>query len=191
MADHARKLKVHLTIEQRAELERLSRSGKSSVRHARRARILLLADEDHPEGRRTDWQIAELVELTEKQVKRIRHQFVREGLERAVSRKPRSDAGIPKVFDGTAEAQLVALCCSEPPKGRQRWTLKLLVDELCRLQVVASVCPETVRRCLKKIASSPGRQNVFVFPKKTAHGSSRTWSKSSTSTARRSTKRTR
>lgn len=152
MAQQVRKWVVRLTAEQRAELERLVRSQNASALVSRRARILLLADADHPEGRRTDDYIGERLGMTRRQVQRVRLKFLQQGLSTTLKRQVRSDCGTPKTLDGTAEAQLVTLCCSTPPEGRQRWTLQLLVDELCRLQVVTTVCRETVRRTLKKIA---------------------------------------
>jgi hypothetical protein len=128
--------------------------------------------------------------MTRRQVQRIRLKFSQEGLSKTLRRQIRSDANIPKTLDGRAEAQLVTLCCSTPPDGRQRWTIRLLADELCRLQVVATVCPETVRQTLKKIASSPGKRNASASRSPTAPVSWRTWSESSTSTTKGSTKRT-
>ncbi len=179
-----RKLEVHLPPEARRELEAVCRAQSVSAAKVRRARILLLSDEDHVEGRRPDWQIAEMVGVSEKQAARVRQKFVREGLPATIERKRRATPGTPPKFDGEGEARLVALCCSTPPEGHQRWTLQLLVDELCRLQVVTTVCCETVRKCLKKIASSPGNPNGFAFPNETALVSWPTWRKSSTSTAK-------
>lgn len=191
MAHSNAKLEVELDKLQRAELEALVRDGTASARRVRQARVLLLADEDRREGHRPDWYIAERTGISLRQICRIRQQFVHEGLLPALSRKRRADAGIPKMLDGEAEARLVTLCCSSPPDGRQRWTLQLLVDEMCRLKVVASVCRETVRKTLKKIASSRGKRNGSAFRKPTAPASWPTWSASSTSTKRRTTKRTR
>lgn len=181
------KVQVHLAPEVREELEALCRKQSVSAAKVRRARILLLSDDDHPEGRRPDWQIAEIVGIGEKTVQRVRQKFVREGLSHSIERKQRSTPGTTPKFDGRAEAQLVALCCSEPPDGHQRWTLQLLVDELGRLQVVTSVCRETVRRCLKKIASNRGKAAASAFPRETALVSWPTWRKSSTSTVKRMT----
>ena len=152
MAQQVRKWVVELTTEQREELAQVVRSQKTTVLVVKRARILLLADAVHPEGRRTDEYIAEAVGLTRRQVQRVRLKYLQQGLSTTLKREVRSDRGIPKKIDGPAEARLVRLCCSTPPEGRQRWTLDLLVDELCRLQVVATVCRETVRKTLKKIA---------------------------------------
>lgn len=151
MAQQVRKWVVELTPQQREELHSLTRSQKASALIVKRARILLLSDSAHPEGKRTDEQIAELVGLTRRQVQRVRLKFIQEGLSSTLKRAVRSDRGIPRKFDGQAEAQLVTLCCSTPPEGHERWTLQLLVDELSRLQIVTSVCRETVRQTLKKI----------------------------------------
>ncbi len=105
----------------------------------RRAKILLMADENHPDGRRPDWQIAEAVGLSERQVGRIRRQFVRGG-DPTLEPQAALGCGRPKVLDAKAEATLVTLCCSHPPEGRDHWTLQLLCDELGRLKVVESVC---------------------------------------------------
>ena len=185
------KLRVHLTRKQREGLEALCRQQRTPAAKLRRARILLMADEGSPEGHQPDWKIAEMVGLCERQVVRIRQKFVREGVAPTLTRKQRAAGPTPFKFDGKAEAKLIALCCSTPPDGHQRWTLSLLVDELCRLQVVASVCPETVRRCLKKIASSRGSANGSAFPKEIGRDSWRTWKKSWMSTAKSTTRTTR
>lgn len=162
---------IQLTADQRADLEALCRQQSVPSATARRARILLLADDGHRDGRRPDRYIAEVVGLSERQVAGVRHQFLRDGLG-ATARRPRGPSATPPKLDGAAEARVVALCCSTPPAGRQRWTLQLLVDELCRLQVVTSVCRETVRRCLKKTGSSLGRGSGSASPRRTGPGSS-------------------
>lgn len=143
------KLRVELSADQRQELQKLCRKQTAGAAKVRRARVLLMSDETHKDGRRRDWEIAEALGMSERQVVRIRQKFVRSG-ELNVDRKPRS--GEPKVLYGDAEAQLVTLCCSTPPDGRERWTLQLLCDELARLQIVESVSRETVRQRLKKTA---------------------------------------
>lgn len=188
MSERVRKYTVHLNGDQRRELSTLARSQRATTLQSRRARILLLSDQDHVDGRRTDWEIAEIVGLSEKQVKRVRQKFVREGVGPTLDRQRRSDAGAPKKLDGAAEAHLVTLCCSAPPDGRQQWTLQLLVDELVRLEVVAGVCRETVRQCLKKTGLSLGGANASASSNRIVRGSSRTWNNCSTSTRKRTTK---
>ena len=180
MPNPIHKLRVVLTPEQREQLEALCRQQCVPVAKLRRARILLMADEAHPDGRRPDHQIAAAVGLCERQVVRIRQRFAREG-DAALSRKARPS--VPGKLDGAAEAHLVTLCCSTPPDGRDHWTLELLCDELARLQVVESVSRETVRQCLKKTRSSPGRSSGSASRRRTGPGSWRGWRRSSTSTS--------
>ena len=82
-------------------------------------------------------------------VERLRQRFVEEGFEAALQRKEQKNRKA-KTIDGRAEAHLVAMACSEPPEGRTRWTLKLLADRMVALEFVDSVCPETIRKTLKK-----------------------------------------
>lgn len=182
------KFRVVLTPEQREQLEATCRQQCVPAATMRKARILLLADEAHPDGRRADHQIATAVGLCERQVVRIRRRFVREG-GAALIRKPRPSA--PGKLDGAAEAHLVTLCCSTPPEGRDHWTLQLLCDELARLHVVESVCRETVRKCLKKTRSSPGGPSGSVSRRRTGPASWRGWKRSSTSTSGPTTRATR
>ena len=165
------KLRVNLKPRVRKQLEALCRQGCVSAAKVRRARILLLADESQPGEALSDVEIAERVGLCGRQVVRIRQQFVREGGAPALERKKRSRPGTTPKFDGRAEARLVALCCSTPPEGRARWTMRLLADELGRLQIVTSVCPETVRQCLKKTGLSLGNRKGSASRSRTGRGS--------------------
>jgi hypothetical protein len=192
MASLDRKLKVELTAAERRELEAVVRKQSVGAAVQRRARILLLSDRNHPDGRRIDANIAELVGLSERQVVRIRQRFVREREGQSVvascERKPRPPAPERRRLDGAAEARLIVLACSAPPQGRDHWTLQLLCDELARLEVVASVCPETVRQCLKKTNCSLGGRNASASRKRTGRGSSPPWKRSLTSTRRNMTR---
>ena len=188
MPDLSKKLKVFLSPEYRAELEAICRRQSVAAAKVRRARILLMSDEGHPDGGRHDSEIAEAVGLCERQVVRIRQDFVRKG-EPVLDRKPRPF--VAGKLDGPAEAKLVTLCCSKPPEGRERWTLQLLCDELARLTVVESISRETVRICLKKTNLSLGGPNGSAFRRKTVPASSRGWKRSSMSTSSRTTRGTR
>ncbi|HEX4608186.1 MAG TPA: helix-turn-helix domain-containing protein [Urbifossiella sp.] len=191
MPDHVIKHKVTLSADQRADLDRVTRQSSVGVAKKRWATILLLADDAHPDGGRTDEEIAAEVGLSVRQLERIRKRFVRDGMGTTLVRATRSDAGVPKVLDGKAEAHLVTLCCTAPPDGRDHWTLQLLCDELARLQVVTHVCPETVRTGLKKTGSSPGRRTGSASPRPTGRGSSPPWRASSTPTTPPTTRSTR
>ena len=168
MPDLSQKRRVLLSAEQRSSMEAILRQQSVGVAKVRKARILLLSDENHPDGRRRDRDIAELVGLSERQVVRIRQQFVCEG-DAMLERKPLP----PRAgkLDGKAEAQLITICCSKAPAGRNRWTLELLCDELCRLKVVKSISRETVRKYLKKTSLSRGMKSGSASRNRTAHGS--------------------
>lgn len=191
MSKRVAKHKVTLTPDQRAELQRVVRQSSVGVAKRRWATILLRADEAHPDGGDTDAEIAADVGVSVRHLERVRKKFALGGLDATLVRKTRSDAGVPKVLDGAAEAHLVTLCCSTPPEGRGAWTLQLLCDELARLQVVTRVCPETVRRCLKKTNSSPGGRSGSASRRPTGPGSSPRWRTSSTCTRPGTTRATR
>ncbi len=187
MPNLAAKYCVVLTPEVRADLEAVARKSSAGAAKIRWAKILLMADEAHPDGGFADWEIAEEVGLCERQVVRIRQKFVKSDLASTLVRRTRRDAGVRRVIDGRAEAQLVTIACSTPPEGHDHWTLQMLCDEMRRLKIVKSVCRETVRRSLKKTNCVPGRRSDFASPKLIGRASSRGWRKSSTSTKSHST----
>jgi transposase len=140
---------VDLTEPERTQLRELTKRGTVSARKLTRAHILLQAAEGA-----IDTRIAETLHVSISTVERIRRRFVEEGLASALTERPRP-GGQPKL-DGTQEAHLVALACSQPPTGREQWTMQLLADRLVALGVVASISDETVRRTLKKGSLNPG-----------------------------------
>lgn len=144
------KYHVRLSPEQRERLLALTRNGAAGAKPIAHARVLLLADENHPDGRRPDPYIAEATGLHRRTLVRVRQRFVQQGDAAAVARKARAAPPTPPKLSSADEAHLIALACSNPPDGRARWTLRLLAEHLTKLQVVTSVCPETVRRVLKK-----------------------------------------
>lgn len=148
----AKKYIVELTAQERSQLRALVRSGKARARRLAHARILLLADDGL-----TDEEIAASLHAGRSTVERTRKRLVEEGLESALSDRPRPGKA-PKL-NGKQEALLVALACSEPPAGRTRWTMQLLANRLIELKVVDSIVDETVRRVLKKTTSSRGRKS--------------------------------
>lgn len=146
------KYTVKLTEEERKNLLSLTKTGKHAASKILHARILLATDEgDYADSGtiKTDQEVAKLLDITEKTVKRVRKRLVEEGLEAALLRKKHARTR-PRIITGEEEAHLIAICCSSPPEGRNRWTLKLLSDRLVRLEVVESVSPATVSRVLKK-----------------------------------------
>jgi hypothetical protein len=88
-------------------------------------------------------------------VYRVRKQLVEEGFEAVLSRKQRATPAVARIFDGEKEAKLIALACSKPPKGRARWTLRLLESKVVELRIVDRASDSTIGRTLKKTFSSP------------------------------------
>ncbi len=148
-----KKYVVRLTAVERQQIEKLLRRGSAHARKLLYGRILLKADADGPYGW-TDERIAEAFEVSTATVARERRRYCEEGLEVALMpKKP----GRPRrrVLDGRAEAHLIALACSGAPEGRARWSMRLLADQMVELGYVDALSHETVRRTLKKTASSP------------------------------------
>lgn len=151
-----KKYKVTLTAEERNSLQDLIAAGTAAAQKLTHARILLKADASPGAPAWTDARIAEALEVHVTTVERLRERFVEQGLDAALDRKRQDRPSRERTLDGKAEARLIALACSEPPRGRVRWTLRLLADRLVELEVVEAVSTETVRRALKKTSSSRG-----------------------------------
>src|SRR5271155_2982315 len=133
---------VKLGMNERESLLSLISKGKASARKLTHARILLEADENSG-NRKTDEEISHSLHVNQKTVQRVRQACVENGIESALERKPHSRYKSHKI-QGEEEARLIALCCSSPPEGRCRWTLKLLADKLILLEIVDSISPQTV-----------------------------------------------
>ena len=147
-----KKYVVRLTDEERGGLEAMVKKGRGAAYKIRHANILLKADADGPAW--TDERIAEAFGCHPRTVENVRRRCVLEGLEAAIVRRRQKKLSRERKLDGEGEARLITLACSEPPDGRDRWTLELLADQLVRLKVVDSICDQTVRRTLKKTRSS-------------------------------------
>jgi hypothetical protein len=147
---------VHLTEGERERLRKLISAGSAPARMLTRARILLKADvgEHVAEEALIDKEIARMLETSTATVQRVRERFCSQGFDAALERSL-PDRVYKRSLDGRAEARLIALACSEPPEGRDRWSLRLLADKAVELGVVESVSHETVRKTLKKTSSNP------------------------------------
>src|SRR5580692_4932639 len=150
-----KKYVVRLTGEERERLETLIRKGKSPARRVLKARILLKADVSEAGKGWSDNRIIEALETSPSMVYRARKQLVEEGFEAVLSRKPRAMPAVARIFDGEKEAKLIALACSKPPKGRARWTLRLLENKVVELGIVDRASDSTIGRALKKHSSAP------------------------------------
>src|SRR5688572_23086032 len=113
-----KKYRVKLSTAQREILKELISSGTIKVRAYKRARVLLLSDENRAGGAKPASQIAEEVDLSLATVQRVRRQFVGHGLEAALSEKSR--VGAPRKFTERDRAKITALACTQPPEGHAR-----------------------------------------------------------------------
>ena len=147
------KFKVTLTVEERHDLEQLVRNGKTAARKLTHARVLLLADEGDDRKGRTDDEISDALDVNVRTIARVRKRFVTEGLDQAINPRPQPRRPDKIKLDEQAEQQLIELACSDPPDGRNGWTLQLLAERLVVLGQLESVSRETVRKALKKTTS--------------------------------------
>jgi transposase len=149
-----KKYPVILSEAEREQLKSLIAAGSAPARKLTHARILLKADQSPQGPGWVDEQVADAVEVSQPTVSRVRKQYVQEGLEAALTRRP-PNRHYQRKLDGEQEARLLALACSEPPEGQARWSLRLLADKLVELEIVEEeVSYQTVRRTLKKTPSS-------------------------------------
>ena len=146
---------VRLPEAERATLLTMIGRGAAPARALTHARILLKANRGEAGPEWTDGAISTALEVDPTTVARVRKLYVTEGLEAALHRKA-PDRVYRRKLDGAQEARLVAVACSAPPSGQQRWTLRVLANKLVELEVVETVSYETVRQTLKQTGSSRG-----------------------------------
>jgi hypothetical protein len=150
----AKKYIVELDAGERELLTGFISTGKTSAKAILKARILLKADEAEGGPGWLDSQIVEALDTNLTMVMRTREKFVTEGLDAVLARKKRVSPPTPPIFDGEAQAKLIALACSEPPEGHARWTIRLLAEHVVERRIVPKAHFNTVARALKKTTSS-------------------------------------
>lgn len=144
--------RVELTAEERAECETVLGRLSAKSQKARRAKMLLKADQSETGPAWTDGRIAEACDARRQTVENVRQRFVTAGFQVALHGQARQKPPIRPMLDGEQEAKLIAMRTGEPPSGYGKWSLRLLAEQMVALDVVDSISRETVRRCLKKIA---------------------------------------
>jgi len=155
-----RKYIVTLTREEREKLVEFTSKGKHNSQKILNALILLGCDCGKFQKKRlTNQEISRALHISMKKIDRVKKRFVEEGLDVALEGMKRERI-YKKKADGEFEAHLVALSCSEPPKGFGRWSLRLLADKVVELGYIDGVSYETVRKVLKKTKSSHGRKST-------------------------------
>lgn len=143
------KYKVTLTKDEIDELMDIINKGSHTSQKFRTAYILLNCDEGNFGDKVTNNQISRILKVGMRTIDRTKKKFVEEGFDAVLERRP-TQREYERKADGDFEAHLIALCCSEPPKGFAKWSLRLLADKIVELKYAESISHETVRRVLKK-----------------------------------------
>ncbi|MCH8192693.1 MAG: helix-turn-helix domain-containing protein [Planctomycetes bacterium] len=144
----AKKYIVRLSEQEKNSLEDIVKKLKGTSQKVRRASILLRANVEGPSW--SDAKIAEALSCRTRTIENVRRRLVTEGLDAVLNRKERKTPPRPKLLDGKQEAKIIALRLGKPPAGFSNWTLRLLADEIVKLEIVDSISYQTVRRTLKK-----------------------------------------
>jgi transposase len=149
---------IKLSKEEVEELTSIIKKGKHSSQAFRAAYVLLNCDKGacSEDLSTTNAEIKKILKIGDRTIDRIKRKFIEEGFEAVLERRP-SSQNYTKKMDGDLEAKLVTLCCSEPPAGYARWSLRLLADKLVELKYVESISHVSVRRALKKTNLSLGK----------------------------------
>lgn len=147
---------IQLTKSEVEELMTIINKGSHTSQTFRTAYVLLNCDEGKYSEKVTNEQISKVLKIGMRTIDRIKKKFVEEGLEPSLERRLSSRQYERKV-DGEVEAKLVSLCCSDPPKGYAKWSLRLLADKMVELNYVESISHVKVRDVLKKTNLSLGK----------------------------------
>jgi transposase len=147
---------VKLTKSEVEELQSIINKGSHTSQTFRTAYILLNCDEGEYSEKVTNEQMSKVLKVGMRTIDRVKKRFIEEGLEACLERKPTRRV-YEKKIDGDVEAKIVTLCCSEPPKGFNRWSLRLLADKMVELNYVESISYVAVRNVLKKTNLSLGK----------------------------------
>ena len=148
---------VTLTEKERRKLVAIVTKGRNKASYIQRAHILLKSADG-----KTDAEISQWLYISESTVRRTRLRFCDAGVDAAL--EDEAPAEREPLLNEQQEGHLVALACSAPPDGRERWTLELLTKQLIAEGVVDSISVESVRLLLQKNISNPGRYVSGVFP---------------------------
>jgi len=147
---------IKLTKGEVEELMSIINKGSHTSQTFRVAYILLNCDEGKYSEKVINEQISKVLKVGMRTIDRVKKKFVEEGFEAVLERRP-TQRVYEKKIDGDTEAKLVTLCCSEPPKGFAKWSLRLLADKMVELKYVESITHVTVRSVLKKTNLNLGK----------------------------------
>jgi transposase len=145
---------ARLTEGERSTLMALVKKKGLAARKRMRAQVLLKVDQGESGPGWTDEEAADAYDVHVTTVGAVRRRLVELGVEGALERKKQEMPSRQRKLNETAERELLAIAQSQPPDGRARWTLHLLADQMVQLEIVDTICHETVRQALKKTTSN-------------------------------------
>lgn len=158
MADLSRvKVKLSLTDVERDKIKRMLNKGSYPVRVIKRAMVLNLFDKG-----KASPEISKSVGVTPETARRIAQNYISDGLDRALFDKQRP--GQKRTFSDKERNEIVALVCSDPPEGYERWSVRLLTEEVINKKIVNSIGRETIRVILQDHELKPWRKKNVVRP---------------------------
>jgi len=135
--------KVELKPDEIQFIKSFTSNGSQNVREVTRAQILLALHK----GKKME-EIADFFDIDRSSVWRLKKKYKEIGAENAIKDKPRP--GQPNKYNEKDEAGVVALACSNPPKGREKWTLELLKEKVQKKKRLKDINKESIRLMLKK-----------------------------------------
>ena len=148
--------RIRLSQEEVKELRIIINKGSHTSQTFRAAYILLNCDEGDYSEKVTNEQISKVLKVGMRTIDRVKKKFIEDGFEKVLERRISSRIYDVKI-DGDVEAKLVKLCCSEPPSGFAKWSLRLLADKMVELKYIESISYVSVGNVLKKMNLSLGK----------------------------------
>lgn len=148
-------LRITLTTEERNELEKIVSNGTAQAKEIRRANILLSVDESEGRKRMKDVVVARMLGTTPQTICQVKKDYLQKRrVEDSIKRKKRVTPPVPAKIDGSVEAHIIAIACSNPPSGYGRWTLRLIADRMVELDYIDAISHTAVGKTLKKTGLS-------------------------------------
>jgi transposase len=146
-----KKNEIKLTIAQRKELEKFSKTGVHSAKLIKRAEIILLLDTSISGKAITFEEISKRLDISVTTITNVKKDFfAAKNVKTFLQRKKRNTPPVEPKITGEVEARIIALACGKAPAGCARWTVRLIADKSIELQIVDSLSYVSVQRLLKK-----------------------------------------
>jgi len=145
------KAEIQLSEHEYRRLTDFVSKGTHPAKLITRAKVILDLDINHGNRYSSMKAVGQNHSLSRTAVADIRNVYLELGVDGIVKRKRRKTPPVPPKVDGAVEAHLIALCCSDPPQGYGKWTVRLISERMVQLEIIESISHMTVQRTLKKL----------------------------------------